>query len=58
MLMLGGTDWIPGFYNNSDLIFLGLMIIGLSAGMVSIPILPEMLEAIEDDEELSAKYEQ
>ena len=49
MLMLGGTNWIPGFYNNSDLIFVGLMIIGLSAGMVSIPILPEMLEAVEED---------
>ena len=43
MLMLGGSSWIPGFYNNSNLIFVGLMIIGLSAGMVSIPILPEML---------------
>ena len=31
--------------------------IGLSAGMVTIPVLPEMLEAIEDDEELSHKYD-
>jgi len=30
---------------------------GLSAGMVSIPVLPEMLESIEEDEELSSKYD-
>ena len=31
--------------------------IGLSAGMVTIPVLPEMLESIEEDEELSSKYD-
>ena len=31
--------------------------IGLSAGMVTIPVLPEMLECIEEDEELSSKYD-
>lgn len=31
--------------------------IGLSAGMVTIPVLPEMLESIEEDEELSDKYD-
>jgi MFS family permease len=56
MLMIGGTKWIRGF-NQPEFIFLGLVVIGLSAGMVSIPILPEMLEAIEDDEEMNQKYE-
>jgi hypothetical protein len=31
--------------------------IGLSAGMVTIPVLPEMLECIEEDEELALKYD-
>lgn len=31
--------------------------IGLSAGMVTIPVLPEMLECIEEDEELAQKYD-
>ena len=56
MLMIGGTRWIKGFHN-PEYIFLGLVTIGLSAGMVSISIFPEMLEAIEDDEELSLKYD-
>lgn len=29
---------------------------GLSAGMITIPVLPEMLESIEDDEELMSLY--
>lgn len=56
MLMIGGTKWIDGF-SNPEFIFLGLVIIGLSAGMTTIPILPEMLEAIEDDELLNQKYD-
>ena len=31
--------------------------IGMSAGMVSIPVLPEMLESIEDDDTLREKYD-
>ena len=53
MLMIGGTNWIPGFYNNPEMIFLGLVLIGISAGITSIPILPEMLEAIEEDDHLN-----
>jgi len=30
------------------MIILGLMIIGAAAGMISIPVLPEMLEAIDE----------
>lgn len=57
LLMIGGTHLIDFFYNNDEMVFLGLVVVGLSAGMVSIPILPEMLEAIEEDEELSIKYD-
>lgn len=56
LLMIGGTSWIKGF-ENPEFIFLGLVIIGLSAGMTTIPILPEMLEAIEDDQTLDEKYD-
>jgi hypothetical protein len=30
---------------------------GMSAGMITIPVLPEMLEAIEMDDELANKYD-
>ena len=42
-----GTSKYFGLENNPAMIMLGLMILGCSAGMVSIPVLPEMLEAIE-----------
>ena len=42
-----GTSKTMGLENNPAMIMLGLMIIGCSAGMISIPVLPEMLEAIE-----------
>ena len=43
-----GTSKSLGLENNPAMIILGLMIIGASAGMISIPVLPEMLEAIEE----------
>ena len=58
MMSLGmffvGTSKSIGLENNPALILLGLMIIGASAGMISIPVLPEMLEAI--DEKDDKKY--
>ena len=58
MMSLGmffvGTSKSIGLENNPALILLGLMIIGASAGMISIPVLPEMLEAI--DERDDKKY--
>jgi cyanate permease len=41
-----GTSKELGLDNNPALIILGLMIIGAASGMVSIPVLPEMLEAV------------
>ena len=56
MLSIGmfcvGTSKYFGLENNPGMIMLGLMIIGTSAGMISIPVLPEMLEAIELREDL------
>ena len=55
--MIGGNEDIR-YYNQETLFILwGLIIIGLSAGMVSIPVLPEMLDAINEDKELVAKYD-
>lgn len=43
-----GTSKSLGLENNPAMIILGLMIIGAAAGMISIPVLPEMLEAVEE----------
>ena len=43
-----GTSKTLGMENNPAMIIAGLMIIGAAAGMISIPVLPEMLEVVED----------
>ena len=55
--MIGGSDGLFEFQKQPVFIFLGLCLIGLSCGMISIPVLPEMLECIEQDEELASKYD-
>jgi len=57
MAMIGGSDSLFEFQKQPVFIFLGLCIIGLSAGMISIPVLPEMLECVEEDEELAKKHD-
>ena len=57
MLMIGGSDSLFEFQKQPVFIFIGLCIVGLSAGMITIPVLPEMLESIEEDPELSMKYD-
>ena len=57
VLMIAGSPLIPVSVKPSTLIFLGLVTIGLAGGMLSIPILPEMLDAIEEDKGLRAKYD-
>lgn len=46
MLMIGGSDLIQG-KNQPVFIFVGLIIMGFSCGLISIPVLPEMLETVE-----------
>lgn len=46
-LFFVGTSKTMGLDNNPAMIMLGLMIMGVAAGMILIPGLPEMLEAIE-----------
>ena len=52
-----GTSKYFGLENNPAMIMLGLMILGCAAGMVSIPVLPEMLEAIEMNPDLNYDHE-
>ena len=42
-----GTSKTLHLENSPTMIILGLMVVGAAAGMISIPVLPEMLEAIE-----------
>ena len=57
MLMIGGSDTLLEFQKQPVFVFLGLCMIGLSTGMITIPVLPEMLESVESDPELAAKYD-
>mmetsp|Transcript_42711 Transcript_42711/g.65582 ORF Transcript_42711/g.65582 Transcript_42711/m.65582 type:complete len:121 (-) Transcript_42711:539-901(-) len=56
MMMIGGSGQ-ESETEGTVFIFLGLCIIGLSAGMVSIPVLPEMLEVVEDDPKITEIYD-
>ena len=38
-------------------VFIGLCLLGLSSGLVSIPVLPEMLESVETNQRLKDKYD-
>lgn len=53
-----GTSKSLGLENNPAMIILGLMIIGAAAGMISIPVLPEMLEAIDEKGEKNFDLEE
>lgn len=46
-MFLVGPSKILGLYNSPAFILLGLAIVGFGAGMVIIPVLPDMLEAAE-----------
>lgn len=50
--LLVGTAKILGFQNSSAYIIIGLAIMGFGAAMIIIPILPDMLEAVEQEHPL------
>ena len=52
-----GTSKTLSLENSPTMIILGLMIIGSAAGMISIPVLPEMLEAIEEKKDRNYNME-
>ena len=45
--LLVGTSKVFGFSNPSAYIIIGLAVMGFGAAMIIIPILPDMLEAVE-----------
>jgi hypothetical protein len=55
--MIGGNEYIREYNKESFFILWGLIIIGCSAGMVTIPVLPEMLDVINEDKEIIDKYD-
>lgn len=59
MLMIGGCIEVLPFIagHESQYVFFGLCIIGGAGGLISIPVLPEMMEVYEEDEALMASTE-
>lgn len=47
-MLLIGPSLMLGLYNSSYLILLGLGIMGFGCGMIIIPILPDMIDCIEE----------
>ena len=54
LLMIAGNEDIRYYNKETVFIIWGLIVIGVSTGMVTIPVLPEMLDAIAEDKELTA----
>jgi len=57
-MFLIGTSPYLGLDRSSTTIMIGLLILGCAAPMISIPILPDMLEAVEDSEHLNYDMEE
>lgn len=53
-----GTSPYLGLDRNSTTIMIGLILLGFSAPMISIPVLPDMLESIEVAEDLNYDMEE
>lgn len=47
-LFLIGPSKLLGLYNSPALIILGLSFLGFGCGMIIIPVMPDMIEAIEE----------
>jgi len=47
-MFLVGTSKLIGFYNSPAFIILGLAIMGLGCGMIIIPVLPDMIDSVEE----------
>jgi len=48
LLLIGPSTWV-GFEREDVFILFGLSLLGISGGMIIIPVMPEMIEAIEHD---------
>lgn len=47
-MFLVGTSKLFGLYNSPAFIILGLAIMGFGCGMIIIPVLPDMIDSIEE----------
>ena len=57
MLMIGGSNILFDFHADLLYTILGLCLLGLSVGLITIPALPEILEAVETNANLAEKYD-
>lgn len=58
MLMIGGSQLtVFNFQGHPTFVLIGMMLLGLAGGLISIPVLPEMVEVYESDQELSIEYD-
>ena len=53
-----GTSKSLGLENNPEMIITGLIILGISWGIMSVPVMPEMQEAVEQREDLDYDEEE
>lgn len=47
-LFFVGPSKLLGFYNSPSYIYIGVMIMGLGAGLITIPVMPEMIDSVEE----------
>ena len=47
-MLLVGPSYMLGFYDSSKITMTGLCFLGLGCGMIVIPVLPDMIESVED----------
>ena len=52
MLIVGSSKFF-GLENDANMVLAGLCVLGLSASLIAIPVMPECLEAIEDRTDLN-----
>jgi hypothetical protein len=52
MLTVGSSKFF-GLENDANMVLAGLCVLGLSASLIAIPVMPECLEAIEERTDLN-----
>jgi MFS family permease len=58
ILMICNTSLLPGFEKSTAVMLCGIGVLGIAAGLIMIPALPEMMDTIEFDEEFCNTYDQ
>mmetsp|Transcript_11514 Transcript_11514/g.17353 ORF Transcript_11514/g.17353 Transcript_11514/m.17353 type:complete len:134 (+) Transcript_11514:905-1306(+) len=50
-VLITGTDGLSNWYNPGFFVVVGLIIFGFATAMVTIPVMPEILDAIEEEKQ-------